>query len=224
MSEWVSEWVTDKHSQWSDSGPIKIHGNLLGSCLLDTSWLKGGPPPPTPILRHQQYFSHPLQHNSNTTHHYPLILIHWGINNSLSPSPSTFVFCKNTTWHSWPLEALVLAQVVAFLSAPVTEIACNRILSRKSLKKSKWVAGLDLFVSHIIPWLAPHLISSNFPQNVHSDRTSLRNHGFRVASRLIPELLRPSHSHSDVAPTDFSTSNMFRTNSPPFPLWCRNQF
>ena len=24
MSEWVSEWVSDKQSQWSDSGPIKI--------------------------------------------------------------------------------------------------------------------------------------------------------------------------------------------------------
>ena len=24
VSQWVSEWVTDKHSQWSDSGPIKI--------------------------------------------------------------------------------------------------------------------------------------------------------------------------------------------------------
>ena len=23
VSQWVSEWVTDKHSQWSDSGPIK---------------------------------------------------------------------------------------------------------------------------------------------------------------------------------------------------------
>ena len=192
----------------------------MGSCLLDTSWLKGGPPPPMPILRHQQYFSHPLQHNSNTTHHYPLILI----NNSLSTSSSKILLLYKPTRHSWLLEALVLAQVVAFLSAPVTEIACNRILSRKSLKKSKWVAGLDLFASQIIPWLAPHLISSNFPQNVHSDRTFLRNHGFRVASRLIPELLRPSHSHSDVAPTDFSTSNMFRTNSLPFPLWCRNQF
>ena len=51
VSEWVSESVSDKHSQWSDSGPIKnkklvyVHilteGNVnsrLDDCIIGTKW------------------------------------------------------------------------------------------------------------------------------------------------------------------------------------------
>ena len=47
MSQWVREWVSDKHSQWSDSGPIKIssmlmilfsHCNVSVCCAFFSTW------------------------------------------------------------------------------------------------------------------------------------------------------------------------------------------
>ena len=46
VSQWVSQWVTDKHSQWSDSGPIKmnvhlfIKSNLIKEPLITFSYME----------------------------------------------------------------------------------------------------------------------------------------------------------------------------------------
>ena len=34
VSQWVSEWVSDKHNQWSDSGPIKTRKIVLIDCQI----------------------------------------------------------------------------------------------------------------------------------------------------------------------------------------------
>ena len=43
MTEWVSQWVTDKHSQWSGSGPIKKLPCLYVVCM--QAWNACSAPP-----------------------------------------------------------------------------------------------------------------------------------------------------------------------------------